>query len=267
MHKLFFVFLMFLGVSLKAQVAKPDTANMPIDTSLRVKPVVFDTMSYSEEYKRDTWRFSWGVRGGLSRGKYEINENTIDQISQSGLPVLDQNGKIVKNQFVNNDLFATGYNAGVFTRFVRGSFYIQPELMYSSKAGKFDLLKTDGSLYKRVNGSFSSIDVPVLIGIRSNKSRVFFGPTVNFAYKLNDEMKDALVEFVPKEKLNGKFFNRPIMNFTVGIGYEFGSFFFDVRYEKGIKSYSLQNIGPSNSPKLFNLMADAFHFSIGLIRK
>lgn len=265
MHKILLVLLMF-SVCVKAQIIKPDTSNMPIDTSLKMKPVVFDTMSYSEEYKRDTWRFSWGVRGGVSRGKYKINENTIDQVSASGLPVLE-NGKIVKNQFVNNDLYATGFNAGVFARFVRGSFYLQPELMYSSKAGKFDLLKTDGSLYKRVNGSISSVDVPVLIGIRSNKSRVFFGPTLNFAYKMNSEMKSALSEFVAKEKLNGKFFNRPIMNFTVGIGYEFGAFFFDVRYEKGIKSYSLQNIGPSNSPKLFNLMADAFHVSIGLIRK
>jgi hypothetical protein len=267
MYRFIFVFLLFQSAFGYAQVIKADTANLPIDTSLRVKPIVFDTMSYSEEYKRDTWRFSWGVRGGVSRGKYIINENTVDQIGQSGLPVLDQNGKIVKNQFVNNDLFGTGFNAGVFARFVRGSFFIQPELIHSTKSGKFDLLKTDGSLYKRVNGSFSAVDVPILIGIRSNKTRVFFGPTVNFAYKLNDEMKNALLEFVPKEKLDGKFFNRPIMNFTVGIGYEFGSFFFDVRYEKGIKSYSLQDIGPSNSPKLFNLVADAFHISVGLIRK
>jgi hypothetical protein len=261
------VALLLLNFCANAQIAKPDTSNMPIDTSLKMKPVVFDTMSYSEEYRRDTWRISWGVRGGLSRGKYKINENTIDQVGPSGLPVLDQNGKIVKNQFVNNDLFSTGHNLGVFTRFVRGSFFIQPELMYSSKAGKFDLLKTDGSLYKRVNGSFSSIDLPVLIGIRANKSRVFFGPTMNFAYKMSNGMKTALGEFVGKEKLNGKFFNRPVMNFTAGIGYEFGSFFFDVRYEKGIKSYSLQNIGPSNSPKPFNLVADSFQISIGLIRK
>lgn len=267
MHKLLLVFFVLVGTFSQAQITKPDTANMPIDTSLKAKPIVFDTMSYSEEYRRDKWRFSWGARMGGSRGKYTINENTIDQVGPSGLPVLDQNGKIVKNQFVNNKLFGTGYSGGIFARFVRGSFFIQPELMYSSKAGKFDLLKTDGSLYKRVNGSFSSLDMPLLIGIRSNKSRVFFGPTVNFAYKLNNEMKDALSEFIAKEKLNNQFFNRPIMNFNVGLGFEFGLFFFDVRYEKSIKSYSLQNIGPSNSPKLFNLKADGFHVSIGFIHK
>ena len=123
MKRLLFVFFVIVSVHGYAQVSKPDTAHMPIDTSLRVKPVVFDTMSYSEEYKRDTWRFSWGVRGGVSRGKYKINENTIDQVSASGLPVLDQNGKIVKNQFVNNGLFATGYNAGLFARFVSCLLY------------------------------------------------------------------------------------------------------------------------------------------------
>ena len=250
-----------------AQVSKPDSAFMPMDTSLKLKPVFFDTLSYSEEYKRDTWRFSWGARVGVGRGKFSINENTVDQVSASGLPILDQNGKLIKKQFVNNDLYGTGYSGGLFMRFVRGSFYFQPELMYAYKAGKFDILNTNGSLFKRVNGSFSSVDVPLLIGIRTNKARVFFGPTVNFGYRLNSEMKNALSDFLPKEKLKSDFFNRPIMNFNVGVGYEFGLFFFDVRYEKGVKSYSIQNIGPSNSPKLFNLMADSFHLSIGFIRK
>jgi hypothetical protein len=80
-------------------------------------------------------------------------------------------------------------------------------------------------------------------------------------------MRNTLSEFISNEKLNHQFFNRPIMNFNVGLGFEFGLFFFDVRYEKSIKSYSLQNIGPSNSPKLFNLKADGFHLSIGYIRK
>ncbi|MCP9770041.1 PorT family protein [Lacihabitans sp. LS3-19] len=267
MPKVLFSFFLFLSLSSLGQIILPDSANMPIDTSLKAKEVFFDTLSYSEEYRRDVWRFTYGVRGGVSRGKYIISENTIDRVGSNGLPIIGQDGKIVKNKFVNNATFNTGYSAGVFGRFIRGAFYIQPELIYSAKAGKFDILKTDGSLYKRVNGKFSSIDVPLLVGIRSNKARVFFGPTFNFAYKLNSEMKDALGEFVDNQKLNHKFFNRPIMNFNVGLGFEFKAFFIDVRYEKGIKSYTLQTLGPSNSPKVFDMKADAFHIGIGFIHK
>ena len=79
-------------------------------------------------------------RRGRSR-KFTINEAIIDQLSATGLPVLDNSGKIVKNQFVNNETFGTGYSGGVFFRFVRGSFYLQPEINYTVKAGKFDLLR------------------------------------------------------------------------------------------------------------------------------
>lgn len=261
------IFFLFISISSFGQIVKPEGGITLIDSVAKEAPTKFDTMSYAEEYKRDNWNFFWGVRGGVGRGKFTINEATIDQLSATGLPVLDNSGKIVKNQFVNNETFGTGYCGGVFFRFVRGSFYLQPEINYTVKAGKFDLLKTDGSLYKRVNGQVSSVDVPLLLGVRSRNSRVFFGPTFNFAYKMNNAMKDALSEFVAVEKLNHKFFNRPIMNFNVGVGFEFGSFFFDVRYEKAIKSYSIQNLGPSSSPKVFNLFADGFHLGIGYIHK
>ena len=64
---------------------------------------------------KETIGISFGVfEGGVGRGKFTINEATIDQLSATGLPVLDNSGKIVKNQFVNNETFGTGYSGGVF---------------------------------------------------------------------------------------------------------------------------------------------------------
>jgi hypothetical protein len=274
MHKYFFIIIYFSFLGVFAQEIKKDTLITPIDSVLTenevfepVKPVVFDTLSYAEEYKRDTWRFSYGVRGGISRGKFNTNDILVDRVSNTGLPVLDANGKVLKNSIVNNPTFDNGFDAGIFGRFVRGSFYLQPEIIYSQKAGKFDILNTDGSLSKRVRAKFNSIDVPLLLGIRARNARVFFGPSANFAFSMNKEMSDALAVFTNSSKLNHTFFQRPIMNFNVGVGFEFGSFFFDIKYEKGINTYTNIDLGPANSPKGYSLLADGIHLSVGLIKR
>jgi hypothetical protein len=265
-EKRIIIFLLsFITISAIGQVKSDST--LADSSEIEVIKLKFDTLSYAEEYRRDYWRYHSGWRVGLSNGKYQINENIIDRINTNGLPVLDNNGKIIKNSFINNQTYNMGYNVGIFMRMVRGSFMFQPEVSYSVKGGRFDVLNSNGSLYKRVNGQIHSIDVPTLIGVRSKNSRVFFGPTFNFPFKMNSAMKDVLKDYVDNSLLNHKFFKRPILNFNVGLGYEFGAFFFDIRFEKGIKSYSVQTLGPANSPKIFDLMSDAFHINIGYIRK
>jgi hypothetical protein len=274
MHKIFFSLFLFNGLISFGQVLKSDSLVLPVD-SLKPKeemyekavPVVFDTLSYAEEYKRDVWRTQFGIRGGVSRGRFRINEGIVDQVSTSGLPVLDANGKVVKGRFVNNAVFSTGFDAALFFRFVRGSFFLQPELVYSSKAGIFDVLKADGSLSNRVNARINSIDVPVLIGIRFKNARVFFGPSTNFAFQMNKEMKSILSAYSSEENLDADFFNRPNLNFNVGLAFEFKAFFFETRFEKGLNTYTNQNIGPANSPHGFRIFADGFHFSLGFINR
>jgi Outer membrane protein beta-barrel domain len=276
MLKYILLFTLF-STALFAQEIKKDTINIPIDTlkiqvdttgliadSLK-KEVKYDTLSYAEEYKRDYWRTFFGARIGLSQSKFRIDENFVDRQGTNGLPILDENGNIVKNAFINNPGSNVGFNGGLFFRFVRGSFYLQPELIYAVKAGKFDILNRDLSLYKRVNGAVGSIDIPFLLGIRTKKSRVFFGPTANFAFRMNKNLKGALSEFLEAETLNSSFFNRPILNFQVGVGYELKGYFIDIRYEKGLKSISVQSIGPSSSPQSFNLQSDGIFISIGIL--
>lgn len=276
MRKTLLLISLFLSKMAFSQVVESDSVrkSMVADTSiaepmLLEKPdlSVFDTLSYSEEYKRDIWRFTVGVRGGLSRGRYTLQEETINKVGSTGLPVLDENGKILKNRFINNSTFNSGYNVGLVFRFVRGSFYTQPEIGFSQKVGRFDILNNDGSLYKRVNGKISAIDIPILVGIRFRDARFFFGPTVNFAYQMNSEMKSALKEYTQESKLNHEFFTRPTLNFMVGLGFEFKNMFFDLRYEKGLNSYTQETLGSSNSPVPFKLLFDGIHLNIGFLKK
>jgi hypothetical protein len=264
-----YIIMMLLGAHLsKAQVVTPkDSSTLKNDTAKEVYkpaiPVEIDTLSYAQEYKRGVWRTTWGVRGGVSQGKYKIGEAQVIRVSSSGTPLL-VDGKVVRDNLVINEDFATGFTAGFFMRFVRGSFYIQPEVNYAQKAGKFDIIASNGNLFKRVDGSFSSLDVPVLLGLRFRKTRIFFGPTANFGLKLNKSMKEA-IGLYSVENLDKSFFDKPKFNIQTGIGFEFGKFLIDFRYEKSLNSYTSIKLGPSNSPQTFELFPDAFHFSVGYI--
>jgi Outer membrane protein beta-barrel domain len=274
MNKIFFTFLLFISSLAWSQTVPTDSIATNIVPSIvdtvKIKkpaPLVWDTLSYSAEYKRDKWRMVAGFRGGVSRGKYEIRDGSVDKIGSTGLPVLDENGKIIKGNFVTNSTFSSGFDVGVFARFLRGSFFVQPELIFSSKAGIIDILKNDGGLYKRVYGKFNAIDVPILFGIRSKRARVFFGPVINYGININDEIRNSLLEFTEAEKLGSKFFSKPIMNFNLGIGFEVNSIFIDVRYEKSLASFTNIEVGPSNSSKPFRLFAEGLHISFGYVSK
>jgi Outer membrane protein beta-barrel domain len=259
--------LLFIMLSLfgNAMAQKKPIAPKVDSLSQMAEPI--DTVSYAEEFRRDVWKHSFGLRGGLSKGKFNIKEALIDKVSPSGLPIFDGTGQIEKANFVNNPSWGTGFDAGFFMRFTRGSFFIQPELVYSAKAGKFDLLKNDGSLSKRVSAQINSIDIPVLIGVRFKNARVFFGPSTNFAFAMNSSMKNALSDFTQSQNLGHLFFSRPNLNFNVGLAFELKHLFIDVRYEKGMNTYTLMEIGPDNAPVGFRIFADGVHVSIGLANK
>lgn len=238
-------------------------------TADTTSPIViqYDTLSYAEEYKRDYWRTYFGVKFGVNNGRFFIDNKIVDLRSSGGLAQLDENGNVLKHNLVNNPTYSQGLNAGAFFRFVRGSFFLQPEILWSTKVGKFDVLSSEGNLLKRVNGSVSTIDIPILIGVRSRNLRVYFGPSGSFAFSMNKKLKTALSQYIDQENLNSSFFNRPIMNFNVGFGYEINNMFIDFRYEKGLKSYTVQDLGPANSPQSFNLKGDYLQISVGILGK
>ncbi len=257
MKKIYVLVLLLVHLGAAAQKKKP------LAKSDSLSAPVADTLSYAKEYKRDTWGSTWGLRGGLSMGKYKVSEGQVIRISESGTPLLID-GKVVRDNMVVNEELAVGFTGGVFARFVRGAFFIQPELNYTRKAGKFDLLAANGDLVKRVEGGFSALDVPLLLGLRMGKARLFFGPVASFAIKSDKKIQEGLKTYYTGD-ISGKFFEKPVINFQAGLGFQTGKFVADVRYEHGLNSFTTARLGPANSPFDFQWFASAFNFSIGYI--
>jgi hypothetical protein len=272
---IFYIFLIGSSVSygqtkpIKKQASlKSDTLRMVSDTlsaSKKVKvkkpKIEDDTLSYAEEYKLDRWRWSVGLRGGFNSTKLNTNEPSLYRIAPDGLPLLSNN-MVVRDNTVNNTIRNFGFTYGIFARITRGSFFLQPELMFVRRSGVFDLTNSDGSLFKRVNASFNSFDIPLLLGIRNKNSRIFAGPTFNFAYKFNDDLK-SMIEVYSNDVVASGFFIRPNVNFVLGVNFELKKIFIDVRYEKGLNPYTNYKLGPNSNLSEFSFLADSIHGSVG----
>lgn len=246
---------------------EPDTLSMPsdsLDEGLEAIPVEVDDQSYAEEYKKDKFRISFGFRTGLSKTQINTASGDVIRVTPTGLPVIVNEG-IARDKMISNSAFGTGFQGAVFTRVTRGSFFFQPELIYATKGGKFDFLDRNGNLLNRVDAKFKAVDLPLLLGIRFRKARVFGGPEISWALTKNQEFDDALDPYTTPD-FDKAFFNRPVLNAMFGLGFEFKTFFFDMRYESGIGNYAETNIGPANNPKPFFFSTDQFIFSIGIIK-
>ncbi|WP_337044549.1 porin family protein [Emticicia sp. 17c] len=278
MKKKLILLLSLVSTSLLAQV-KQDTLSTPKD-SVKITPFVINdekpqkkrkkvaepdtTMSYADEYKRDNVGFQWGVRGGINLGSFTTKEVNVVRVTSSGTPLLENN-RIVRDQVLSNKEMVLGYLGSFFIRLTKGSFFLQPELTYTQKGGKFDIIQSNGQLFKRVNTTLSVINVPVLLGIRFRQGRIFAGPMVEFPISFNSALEDAVKTYTIKD-FKKDLVKHPYFGVSAGIGFEFHRFFIQGRFETSMGNMIDYEIGPNSNPSKLQISSKALVLSIGLVK-
>lgn len=177
-----------------------------------------------------------GIRGGANFSQLRTDDL---QISRPGTSV--------KDFFNNNASARTGYVAGVYARIGR-KFFIQPEVLFSTKGGKIDILKAGSTSPVNVDVSFTQIDIPVLLGFKLGPLRLNAGPMASLNIAQGSALGDALKVYTSQD-LN-KTIEQATFGYQAGVGLDIGSFNFDVRYESGLSNISrldLQNNAQFNS--------------------
>jgi Outer membrane protein beta-barrel domain len=124
----------------------------------------------------------------------------------------------------------TGYAAGAYLRIGTGLF-IQPELMLSAKGGNLNIF--NGSSSQTVSIDYTSIDVPVLIGMKFGPLRVNAGPLASF--KVSNSISDDLKNYSSNI---GNSFKGASYGYQAGAGIDLGSLSFDLRYEGSLSDVS-----------------------------
>ena len=175
-----------------------------------------------------TWLFAsaqinFGIKGGYNSS---LNLDNISSISNGTYDLNSVAGEL-KN----------GFHGGVFIR-VGGKVYLQPELLYGMQKKSYQLSIQDATnpnipIDKLI--TFSTVDVPVLIGYKIVDGKIFnirafAGPKfkLNAGSKLSFENIQNLNEETLKNDLGGEFKNASV-GLELGAGIDLLMFTIDAR--------------------------------------
>ncbi|AUD01925.1 porin family protein [Spirosoma pollinicola] len=170
--------------------------------------------------------FQIGIKGGVNLSKLSFGDFLKTGTNGTGAPVVNVDGQTFRNSISDSFNSKTGTSFGIYMRFGRNLF-IQPELLYSTRAGQFGVIRNGQT--ETVTITTSSFDVPLLLGIKGGPIRVMAGPVVSFLVNDNQKLGQALSQYT-SGSLNDAW-AKAYYGYQVGGGLDLGSFGLDVRYE------------------------------------
>ncbi|MFN4145054.1 MAG: porin family protein [Runella sp.] len=189
---------------------------------------------------------SVGIRGGVN----------YSQLQTQGLSI-SRPGASARDFLQNNSANRTGYVAGIYTRIGRKVF-IQPEVLFSSKGGTFEILKAGNPNPVNVDVTFSQIDIPVLLGFRLGPLRFNAGPMASLNVAKGTELRDALKVYTT-QNIN-RTIEQATFGYQAGVGLNIRSFNIDLRYEGSLTDISNLNLQDNAQ---FNTKVALWQLSVG----
>ena len=206
------------------------------------------TQSYAQFGSLQKKMIYVGIKGGLN----------FSQLNTDGLKI-SRPGASVADFFNNNSANQTGYVFGVYARIGR-KFFIQPEVLFSTKGGKIDILQGGGGSPVSVDVKFSQIDIPILLGLKVGPLRLNAGPMASLNISQNTALGDALKVYT-SQNIN-KTIQEASFGYQAGVGLDIGSFNVDLRYEGSLSNVSQLNL--QNNAQ-FNSKVSLWQLSLGLV--
>jgi Outer membrane protein beta-barrel domain len=142
------------------------------------------------------------------------------------------------------------YHIGGFARVGVGRFFIQPEAYFNSRGGDLKEIIDDNPVTTVANFDFSSVDVPLLAGIK-------FGKGKNFNIRA---MGGPIFGFITSKKVEGTsdfnadYFNNHFYGWQYGIGFDIWFLTLDARIESSRNSvYQSSEFSTKNKVYLFSV--------------
>ncbi|GAB3970424.1 hypothetical protein GCM10028806_18510 [Spirosoma terrae] len=171
-------------------------------------------------------QFQIGIKGGVNLSKLSFGDFVKTGTNPNGSPSVGVDGQTLRDNFSSSLDTKTGTSFGLYTRFGKNLF-IQPELLYSTKAGSFNIIRNGAT--ENVTVKVTSFDVPLLLGVKGGPIRVMAGPIVSFRINDNQSLGQAVRQYT-----NGTLsdaWSQAYYGYQVGGGLDIGAFGLDVRYE------------------------------------
>ncbi|MEN8201192.1 MAG: porin family protein [Bacteroidota bacterium] len=175
--------------------------------------------------------FKYGIKAGIGFSSLKISDVTG---INDGNDVYD---------LVTGDA-VMGYHFGVQTRIKVAMIYVQPELYFNSGGGTVEQVYENGAS-EMLNVNFSTIDVPVLVGVKLGPVRLNLGPVGSFVLNEENELGSIQEDY-------SIFTNAMTWGYQAGLGVGISKISLDLRYEG-----SLQKLGETLTVGGNNFVLDA----------
>ncbi|MPR36824.1 outer membrane beta-barrel protein [Salmonirosea aquatica] len=173
-------------------------------------------------------KFTWGLKVGANFSQLDDLSYQTPRLGSDGLPVMS-GGNVVYDFFQQNDAHTTGLVGGAYARIGR-KMYIQPEVLFSVKGGKMDLIR-QGLETRSFDTRVGSIDLPLLLGIKLGPLRLNAGPMASLRV-LDGDLKGALKEYTSQSVRQS--IQQAQFGYQAGIGLSFSGMQLDLRREGGL---------------------------------
>jgi len=153
------------------------------------------------------------------------------------------NLNLSKDYFKSGDA-KFGYHVGIFSRIGIGSFFLQPEVLYTQTKGKFSLDGMGTGDAGDYESSFNRIDIPLMVGFKFFKFlRLQGGPIASI--DMNSELKNAFNDVQDVD------FEKYTLGYQAGIGLDIGNLIVDAKYESALNKLT-SNVGSLSTDQRVN---------------
>lgn len=174
--------------------------------------------------------FAFGFKGGVNLSQLSMGSILTTRYDINGNPFLAYNGQEVKDNIQESLDSRTGFSGGIYARFGKHLF-VQPEVLVSTKGGTFDIIQNDNDrpTSRQVDVRYSSIDVPLLVGLKGGPFRINAGPMASFRIGENQRLKDAF-KYYTSGSVNDAL-SEAVYGYQFGAGLDILGVSIDVRRE------------------------------------
>ncbi|GAB3702814.1 hypothetical protein GCM10027592_32600 [Spirosoma flavus] len=191
-------------------------------------------------------QFEIGIKGGVNLSKLSFGNFVQTGTNTNGSPSANVDGQTFRNSISDSYATRTGTSFGIYTR-IGGALFVQPELLYSTKAGAFDVVRNGQT--EQVSVKVTSFDVPILLGLKGGPLRIMAGPIISFKIDDNQKLGEAIRQYT-NGSLNDAW-TKAYYGYQVGGGLDLGSLGIDVRYEGNLSDIAqIQNSGGQFSQRM-----------------
>ena len=203
--------------------------------------------------------FTYGLKVGANFSQLNtLDFKTPRLTGPGGVPVVS-GGQIVYDFFQDNSKSTTGIVGGVFMRFGK-KLFIQPEVLFSAKGGSFDLIRS-GLATQRIDVRLTTLDVPVLIGIRLGPLRLNAGPMASLTISTNQTLKDALNQYTT-QSIN-ETVKKALLGYQAGVGLTLAGLQLDARYEGNLTDLAQVGISTPGNDARFTTKTTLWQLTAG----